>query len=128
MDINKLKQLAERVYIKDWVLDTKFYRVVTQHGETIAEAARLQFAEFMAAATPNVILELIRNQHPRRSWVIRYSDTYFGGFQRDRWEIWTTDSKKATRFSDHASAQSVVACLIDIELTIKEIDDDVTDN
>lgn len=126
MDIKKLKALAESVYIKDWLCDTRLYRVTTQHAETIAEATRLRFAEYIAAVSPSNLLQLLSIlDKPRTVWVItqtpyQQSPIYFCGFDKNRWESWSTDSLKATRFVDAPSATSVMWAISADNLQIKE--------
>jgi len=128
MDIKKLKALAESVYIKDWVLDSRLYRVTTKHAETIAEATRLRFAEYIAAVSPSHLLQLISMvDKTTTAWVIyqpRYQDTpvYFCGFEKNnQWDVWALTLTNAVRFMDAASAAAVMHGVDAADLRIKEI-------
>lgn len=127
MDIKKLKALAESIHIKDWVLDSRLYRITTQHAELIAEAMQLRFAEYIAAVSPARMLQLIATlDSPTTVWVItqtpyQQSPIYFCGFDKQRWELWTADSLKAVHFANAESAAAVMTGVWVDELRIKEI-------
>lgn len=113
VNVQKLKELAEKVYLKTWFFDEKFGNATDAEGNVIAETSRKQFGEFIAYAHPKHILELLSTMGKRTVWVIKHQPSktidrvlYLGGASIGEVEL-TENVKTALHFADERSAVHV---------------------
>jgi hypothetical protein len=58
-NIDELRKLINEVPLKEMDLDAKYYRVISIHGETLADCPTIHYARYFSRFSPKVVRELL---------------------------------------------------------------------
>lgn len=58
-NLSELHRLIDEVPLKEMDLDAKYYRVISIHGETLADCPTIHYAKYFSRFSPKVVRELL---------------------------------------------------------------------
>lgn len=58
-NLQELRRLINEVPLKEMDLDAKYYRVISIHGETLADCPTIHYARYFSRFSPKVVRELL---------------------------------------------------------------------